>query len=193
MGLWEKHQEKQLVQGCKNHNRIAQKEVFSRLYGKLLATCMRYAEDREEAEDILQVGFIKVFGNIENYKGDGSFEGWIKRIIVNTAIDNYRRKKVSPVLTDSDLTERMGSSLEDEAEDESIYEKIPISHVLEAVQKLSPAYKMVFNLYVMEGHSHNEIAEKLNISIGTSKSNLSKARFNLKKHLTPLIKKYYRD
>lgn len=189
MGLWEKHREMQLVEGCKNHNRIAQKEVFSKLYGRLLSTCMRYAEDREEAEDVLQTGFIKVFGNIENYKGDGSFEGWIKRIVVNTAIDNYRRKKIRPVVTDSDLTDRMGSSLEDEEDEESIYEKIPIAQVMDAVQKLSPAYKMVFNLYVMEGYNHNEIAEMLNISIGTSKSNLSKARFNLKKYLTPLIEK----
>lgn len=189
MGMWEKHEEMQLVEGCKRESRIAQKELFSKLYGRLLSICMRYSDDRDEAEDILQNGFIKVFKSIDNYKGDGSFEGWVKRIVVNTAIDNYRRKKVRPVVTDSDLTDRMGDQLEDELEDESVYEKIPISVVMEAVQKLSPAYKTVFNLYVLEGYNHNEISETLGISVGTSKSNLSKARFNLKKILTPLLER----
>lgn len=189
MGMWEKHEEMQLVEGCKRESRIAQKELFSKLYGRLLSICMRYSDNRDEAEDILQNGFIKVFKSIDNYKGDGSFEGWVKRIVVNTAIDNYRRKKIKPVVTDSELTDRMGNQLEDELEDESIYEKIPISVVMEAVQKLSPAYKTVFNLYVLEGYNHNEISETLGISVGTSKSNLSKARFNLKKILTPLLER----
>ncbi|MDP4963605.1 MAG: RNA polymerase sigma factor [Salibacteraceae bacterium] len=187
--MWQKHEEMQLVEGCKRESRIAQKELFSKLYGRLLSICMRYSDDRDEAEDILQNGFIKVFKSIDNYKGDGSFEGWVKRIIVNTAIDNYRRKKIRPVVTDTELTDRMGDQLEDELEDESVYEKIPISAVMEAVQKLSPAYKTVFNLYVLEGYNHNEISETLGISVGTSKSNLSKARFNLKKILTPLIER----
>jgi RNA polymerase sigma factor (sigma-70 family) len=187
--MWQKHEEMQLVEGCKRESRIAQKELFSKLYGRLLTICMRYSDDRDEAEDILQNGFIKVFKSIDNYKGDGSFEGWVKRIIVNTAIDNYRRKKIRPVVTDTELTDRMGDQLEDELEDESVYEKIPISAVMEAVQKLSPAYKTVFNLYVLEGYNHNEISETLGISVGTSKSNLSKARFNLKKILTPLIER----
>ena len=187
--MWEKFEELQLVEGCKNGNRFAQETVFKALYGRLLSTCMRYADDRDDAEDVLQNGFIKVFKNINNYKGDGSFEGWIKRIIVNTAIDSYRRKKIRPVVTDTDLTDRVGGQMEDELEDESVYEKVPINKVMEAVQKLSPAYKAVFNLYVMEGYNHNEISEALGISVGTSKSNLSKARFNLKKMLTPLIER----
>lgn len=189
MGMWQKNEEMQLVEGCKRESRIAQKELFSKLYGRLLSICMRYSDDRDEAEDILQNGFIKVFKSIDNYKGDGSFEGWVKRIVVNTAIDNYRRKKIRPIVTDTELTDRMGDQLEDELEDESIYEKIPISAVMQAVQKLSPAYKTVFNLYVLEGYNHNEISEMLGISVGTSKSNLSKARFNLKKILTPLIER----
>ena len=122
-------------------------------------------------------------------RGEGSFEGWIKRIVVNTAIDNYRRKKVKPVTVDSELTDRIGAGLEDEDEELSIYERVPIQRVLDAVQELSPVYKMVFNLYVMEGYNHNEIAEMLEISVGTSKSNLSKARLNLRKKLKPLIEK----
>jgi RNA polymerase sigma factor (sigma-70 family) len=189
MGIWYPHEEMQLVEGCKNGSRLAQKDVFNALYRRLMGVCMRYADDNDEAKDILQNGFIKVFKNIENYKGDGSFEGWIKRIVTNTAIDNYRRKKVKPVIVDSELTDRMGYNMEDEVEDDSIYEQIPVSTVLESVQRLSPAYQTVFNLYALEGHSHNEIAEMLDISVGTSKSNLSKARLNLRKMLKPLVDK----
>lgn len=189
MGIWHRHEELQLVEGCKKQDRIAQKEVFAKLHGRLLGICMRYTDNRDEAKDVLQNGFIKVFQGIENYKGDGSFEGWIKRIVVNTAIDNYRRKKVKPVVTNSELTDRLGDEVEDEVEDESIYNQIPVSEVMEAVQKLSPAYRTIFNLYVMEGYNHNEIAEMLDISVGTSKSNLSKARFNLRKMLQPLVDK----
>jgi RNA polymerase sigma factor (sigma-70 family) len=189
MGIWHSHEELQLIEGCKNGSPIAQKEVFNALYRRLLGVCMRYAEDDDEAKDILQNGFIKVFKSIENYKGDGSFEGWIKRIVINTAIDNYRRKKVKPVIVDTDMTDRVGGKLADEVEEDSIYQQIPISKVLDSVQKLSPAYRTVFNLYVLEGYNHNEIAEMLNISVGTSKSNLSKARLNLRKMLKPLVDK----
>lgn len=188
MGIWHPHEEMQLVEGCKKNSRIAQQEIFRKLYGKLLGMCLRYSENQEEAQDVLQNGFIKVFQNIGNYKGDGSFEGWIKRIVVNTAIDNYRRKKTRGVQVNSDLAERVGSHMAEEEDAESIYNQVPVKEVLAAVQKLSPAYQAVFNLYVMEGYSHNEISEMLQISVGTSKSNLSKARLNLQKMLRPLIK-----
>jgi RNA polymerase sigma factor (sigma-70 family) len=189
MGIWHPHEEAQLVEGCKNGSQIAQKQVFDGMRRILFSICLRYADNQDEAQDILQNGFIKVFKNINNFNGDGSFEGWIKRIVVNTAIDNYRRKKVKPVTVDSELTDRIGAGLEDEDEELSIYERVPIQRVLDAVQELSPVYKMVFNLYVMEGYNHNEIAEMLEISVGTSKSNLSKARLNLRKKLKPLIEK----
>jgi len=189
MGIWHPHEEAQLVEGCKNGSQIAQKQVFDGMRRILFSICLRYADNQDEAQDILQNGFIKVFKNINNFNGEGSFEGWIKRIVVNTAIDNYRRKKVKPVTVDSELTDRIGAGLEDEDEELSIYERVPIQRVLDAVQELSPVYKMVFNLYVMEGYNHNEIAEMLEISVGTSKSNLSKARLNLRKKLKPLIEK----
>lgn len=192
MGIWHPHEEMQLIEGCKTGSPAAQKQVFESMYGILLGVCMRYADDDDEAKDILQNGFIKVFKSIENYKGDGSFEGWIKRIVINTAIDNYRRKKVKPVVVDSELTDRLGGELEDE-EDYSIYQDIQVNTVLESVQKLSPAYRTVFNLYVLEGYNHNEIAEMLDISVGTSKSNLSKARLNLRKLLKPLVEKLSQD
>ena len=189
MGIWHLHEEAQLIKGCINGSRKAQEDVFNAMYRRLLGVCVRYAKDDDDAKDILQNGFIKVFKSIENYKGDGSFEGWIKRIVINTAIDSYRRKKVKPVVVDSELTDRVGTNMEDEVEDDSIYQKIPIKVVLDSVQKLSPAYRTVFNLYVLEGYNHNEIAEMLEIGIGTSKSNLSKARLNLRKMLKPLVDK----
>tara|TARA_B110000046_G_scaffold26273_1_gene26175 strand:- start:4 stop:585 length:582 start_codon:yes stop_codon:yes gene_type:complete len=189
MGIWHLHEEAQLIEGCINGSRKAQEDVFNAMYRRLLGVCARYAKDDDDAKDILQNGFIKVFKSIENYKGDGSFEGWIKRIVINTAIDSYRRKKVKPVVVDSELTDRVGTNMEDEVEDDSIYQKIPIKVVLDSVQKLSPAYRTVFNLYVLEGYNHNEIAEMLEIGIGTSKSNLSKARLNLRKMLKPLVDK----
>lgn len=189
MGIWHPHEEAQLIEGCINGSRKAQEDVFNAMYRRLLGVCARYAKDDDDAKDILQNGFIKVFKSIENYKGDGSFEGWIKRIVINTAIDSYRRKKVKPVVVDSELTDRVGTNMEDEVEDDSIYQKIPIKVVLDSVQKLSPAYRTVFNLYVLEGYNHNEIAEMLEIGIGTSKSNLSKARLNLRKMLKPLVDK----
>ncbi len=189
MGIWHPHEEAQLIEGCRNGSRKAQEDVFNAIYRRLLSVCRRYAKDDDEAKDILQNGFIKVFKSVENYKGDGSFEGWIKRIVINTAIDNYRRKKVKPVVVDSEMTDRVGSNMEDEQEDESVYQQIPVNVVLDSVQKLSPAYRTVFNLYVLEGYNHNEIAEMLDISVGTSKSNLSKARLNLRKMLKPLVDK----
>ena len=183
MGIWHPHEEAQLIEGCRNGSRKAQEDVFNAIYRRLLSVCRRYAKDDDEAKDILQNGFIKVFKSVENYKGDGSFEGWIKRIVINTAIDHYRRKKVKPLVVDSEMTDRVGSNMEDEQEDESVYQQIPVNVVLDSVQKLSPAYRTVFNLYVLEGYNHNEIAEMLDISVGTSKSNLSKARLNLRKML----------
>ncbi len=189
MGIWHPHEEAQLIEGCINGSRKAQEDVFNVMYRRLLGVCARYAKDDDDAKDILQTGFIKVFKSIENYKGDGSFEGWIKRIVINTAIDSYRRKKVKPVVVDSEMTDRVGSKMEDEVEDESIYQQIPVKVVLDSVQNLSPAYRAVFNLYVLEGYNHNEIAEMLDIRVGTSKSNLSKARLNLRKMLKPLVDK----
>jgi RNA polymerase sigma factor (sigma-70 family) len=189
MGIWHPHEEAQLIEGCRNGSRKAQEDVFNAMYRRLLSVCRRYAKDDDEAKDILQNGFIKVFKSVENYKGDGSFEGWIKRIVINTAIDHYRRKKVKPLVVDSEMTDRVGSNMEDEQEDESVYQQIPVNVVLDSVQKLSPAYRTVFNLYVLEGYNHNEIAEMLDISVGTSKSNLSKARLNLRKMLKPLVDK----
>lgn len=142
---------------------------------------MRYTNNIDQAEDMLQTGFIKIFRNIHKFEFGGSFEGWMKRIIVNTAIDYYRSKKKDFLLMPEDDTlEKMDLVEDDNPEDEFPYTP---QQVLEAVQMLTPAYKAVFNLYVIEEYTHKEIAEILGISIGTSKSNLLKSKIKLRKIL----------
>ena len=149
----------------------------------MLSVCMRYSTDRDSAEEVLLEGFIKIFDKLEAFNYEGSFEGWIRRIISNTAIDSIRKSKKGPILTDKDEDFKLG------AEDPMVimeeFESIGLKAemALAAIDQLSPAYKSVFNLYVMEDYTHKEIAEILGISEGTSKSNLSKAKVNLQKIL----------
>ncbi len=174
-----------LIRRCAGGDRRAQNEVFRRLYGKMLGTCMRYAGNTDEAKDILQDGFLKVFGNIGNYNGKGSFEGWVRRIMVNTAIDAIRKKRQVFVSVDETDHDWLG----EEENTELAWNRTLVKEterVMEAVQNLSPAYRTVFNLYVIEDYSHKEIAEMLGISEGTSKSNLSKAKAILKRVLKEL-------
>lgn len=176
------------IKGCKDQDKQCQRKVYEFLYSPMFGVCMRYAEDRQEATDILQDGFIKVFEKISLYDDNGSFEGWVRRIIVNTAIDAIRRKK-KEILTDDTSVYQSSESIDpDNSGDENIYKGLSIKDVVEAMQELSPMYRAVFNLYVMDGLTHQEIAEELDISVGTSKSNLSKARANIKAILQSKIK-----
>lgn len=144
---------------------------------------MRYARDRDSAEEMLQEGFIKVFEKLEGFDYKGSFEGWMRRIIANTAIDQIRKSKKNPMLTDNDEDFKLGSEDRIVEQEEADALEIRAEMAMEAIQQLSPAYRAVFNLYVMEEYTHKEIAEILNISEGTSKSNLAKAKMNLQKIL----------
>jgi RNA polymerase sigma-70 factor (ECF subfamily) len=141
---------------------------------------MRYAQDRQEATDILQDGFIKVFDKIGLYDDNGSFEGWVRRIIVNTAIDAIRKRKNEILTDDTGAYQTQDSYYGNEEEEKSAYKGLGVNDVVAAMQQLSPMYQAVFNLYVMDGLTHQEIADELNISVGTSKSNLSKARARIK-------------
>ncbi len=151
---------------------------------------MRYANDLDSGKDLVQEGFIKLFANLEKYKSDGSFEGWVRRIFVNNAIDSFRRKKHREIVPENDYKILNLADEKDEHEflDEE-EETIKPKDVIAAMQQLSPAYKMVFNLYVMENYAHQEIADELGISVGTSKSNLAKARMNMRK----ILKKQFAD
>lgn len=149
----------------------------------MLVVCMRYINDRDTAEEVLQEGFIKIFDKLSGFDYKGSFEGWMKRIMANTAIDSIRKSKKDPLLTDNDEDFKIGgeNTLINQEEIEFLGLKAEIA--LEAIKQLSPAYRAVFNLYVLEEYTHKEIAEILGISEGTSKSNLAKAKLNLQKVL----------
>lgn len=144
---------------------------------------MRYAIDRDSAEEMLQEGFIKIFDKLERFDYQGSFEGWMRRIVANTAIDYIRKSKKNPILTDNDEDFKLGGEDEVVKQEEIELTGIRAEMAMAAIQELSPAYRSVFNLYVMEEYTHKEIAEILGISEGTSKSNLAKAKANLKKIL----------
>ena len=150
----------------------------------MMSVCLRYTKNHDQAKDILQDGFIKVFRNLAKFNRDGSFEGWVRRIMVNTAIDHFRRARHSYLLLGED---RSMDEFEDlaEEEDNEVDETMELkpADVINAMQKLTPAYRTVFNLYVFEEMTHKEIAETLDINIGTSKSNLAKAKNNLKRLL----------
>jgi RNA polymerase sigma-70 factor (ECF subfamily) len=148
---------------------------------KMWGVCLRYCSDYDEAKDVLQEGFIKVFEKINQFESRGSFEGWIRKIMVNTALAQYRRKRYLNI--DSIYT-----GDKDDSSFEHIECNISASELIEIVKELPPQYKLVFNLYAIEGYSHKEIAEMLNISEGTSKSDLSRAREILKKKVAAAYK-----
>ena len=170
-----------IIEGCKKGKRKYQKQLFEKYYGKMMGVCLRYARDEDEAQDMVQNGFIKVFNKLEVYNYTGSFEGWVRRIMVNTAIDLIRKNKNNTYALEEETiipasTEEDGIVLEEE----QIELNIKAKKAVEAIGQLSAGYKMVFNLYVIEGYTHKEIAEYLGISEGTSKSNLAKAKQKLR-------------
>jgi RNA polymerase sigma factor (sigma-70 family) len=176
-----------IIDGCIAGERRSQQRVYELFYGKMMAVCLRYTKNHDQAKDILQDGFIKVFRSMDKFNRAGSFEGWIRRIMVNTAIDYFRRAKNAYLLLGEERSiEDFGDQdEEDTLEDEAAEEVLDLkpADVINAMQKLTPAYRTVFNLYVFEEMTHKEIAEMLGINIGTSKSNLAKAKHNLKKLL----------
>ena len=177
-----------LIDGCLKGDRRSQQAIHKMFYGKMKVVCMRYTRDSDHAMDVLQEGFLKVFNNLEKYTGVGTFEGWMRRIMVNLSIDRYRRLKHDLVLLgEQNDIENWSGGTDDESDDsdenEEIYDITP-EQIIDAMQQLTPAYRTVFNLYVYEDYTHQDIAEALGISVGTSKSNYAKAKKNMKKLLT---------
>jgi RNA polymerase sigma factor (sigma-70 family) len=179
--------EVEIIHGCLKQDRSCQKQLYEGFYGKMMGVCLRYAKNRDEAKDILNEGFMKVFTGLRSYNHTGSFEGWIRRIIVNTAIDHLRKNRQEYLIVNTVYANQVGTTKVEEVDEEDLFRNIRQEDIIQAIQELSPAYRTVFNLYVMEEFTHKEIAEKLDISEGTSKSNLSKAKFNLKKNLSHFI------
>lgn len=180
MDFADKEQVEVLLKKCIKGDSRSQRFLYERFYGKMLAVCYRYARDHDEAQDIAHEGFIRVFKKLEGFKNTGSLEGWIRRIIVNNAIDYVRAKK--KLVFDNENETVLGNIYDEDYDliDVNEVKKIKAELITELIQKLSPAYKTVFSLYVLEDYSHKDIANALGISVGTSKSNLAKAKMKLR-------------
>ena len=171
----------EIIKACLKGNRIAQNRLYQLFADKMFGVCLRYADNEDEAKDILQDGFIKVFVNLKQFNNKGSFEGWIRRIVVNTALEKFRDKNyLFAVNMETDYDPNKNKY-------DHILSELSAKDLMKLIQDLSPQYRAVFNLYAVEGYSHKEICKMLNIKEGTSKSNLSRAREILKEK----VKKYY--
>lgn len=162
--------EEELIKQCLKNDQRAQRMLFDMFSPKMMSVCMRYASNRDEAEDILQDGFVKVFSKLNLYKGDGSFEGWIRRTIINTALDQIRRTKKN--IIDVDLSEADYLA----GEDEKVVSRLRTEEVMQIIQNMPDGYRTVFNLFAIEGYSHKEIADELGVTESTSKTQYKKAR-----------------
>lgn len=167
----------ELIRKCINNDAYAQELLYRRFAPKMYGVCLRYAKHKEEAADILQDGFIRVFTNLKNYRGEGSFEGWIRRIIVNTAINHYKSNVRH--MRDLNIDDvNIGGNVNNDA-----ISKITTEELLKLVQELPEGFRMVFNMYVIEGYDHKEIAQMLGVTESTSKSQLHRAKAALQKKL----------
>jgi RNA polymerase sigma-70 factor (ECF subfamily) len=163
----------ELLEGCRKGQRKSQELLYNMLSSRMLGVCMRYAKDSFEAEDMLQLGFVKLFSKIGGFRNEGSFEGWVRRIMVNTAIEVYRKNQRMLNIVDID-------EVYDEPQTTFDMNGLEVRDLMKLIGELSTGYRLVFNMYVMEGFSHREIAEQLGITEGASKSQLSRARAILK-------------
>lgn len=181
------------IRGCSLNNRDSQKKIFSSYYGYAMSVCSRYTNKQEDATEILNDGFLKIFKEIHRFTPAytdviSSFKGWLRKIMIYTAIDHNR--KYYKYETATSFSDKM---IETPDIQENVLDKISYDEIIKSIRNLTPAYRTILNLYIIEGFSHNEIAERLGIAIGTSKSNLSKAKIQLQKilfnsHKTVLIK-----
>ncbi len=170
---------KEIITLCQNNDRKAQRELYEYISPKLYGSCLRYAPNEAEAQDILQESFITIFKKIEQFKFNGSFEGWCKRIAVNTALQRYRGVKVYDLVNEDQIEDLETANVEE-------YTDVSLDELLQMVQQLPDRYRLVFTMYVMDGYNHNEIAKMMEISVGTSKSNLARAR----KHLQTMVRSW---
>ena len=175
--------EEQLIRACINEDAASQKEVFVRFSNRMLGVCNRYARSKADAEDILQDAFIKVFDKMHQFKFEGSFEGWIRKIVVNTALKKYTVQRYEKEVSSHEINDQNESVMEPSA-----YSHLSQKELLSLINKLPDGYRIIFNLHVIEGYQHDEIADMLGIQAGTSRSQLVKARSMLQKKITELQK-----
>ncbi len=174
------YSEEDLLTGCLKNEAKPQAEFYRRFAPKMYGVCLRFANSKLEADDILQEGFIKVFINLKTFRQEGSLEGWVRRTIINTAINLYKKNAKHQNLVEIDRTEIVFD------QDETIVDKLSLDELLLLIHELPVGYRMVFNLYVIEGYSHKEISHLLEISENTSKSQLSRARQALQRKILDL-------
>ena len=165
-----------LLHGCRNGNRKSQELLYKQCYGYAMSVCLRYTRTRDEAIEVLNDGFLKVFTKTEKYDPGKSFKGWLRRIMINSALDHYRRQAKHYFHEDVEAAADVHAT-------DTVLGHLAHNELIELVQRLSPAYRLVFNLYVIDGFAHEEIAQQLGISVGTSKSNLARAREQLRNML----------
>jgi len=184
MFLEHKYTINDLVKRCKAGERKAQELLYKQLAAKMMGVCMRYATDRMEAEDMLQNGFIRVFQMINDFRGDGAFEGWVRRVMVHSSIEYYRKHhKMMQVVDLDEVNEPSVNPLASA--------NLDAKDLMALIQQLAPGYRIVFNLYAIEGYSHKEIGEIVGITEGASKSQLSRARSILKERILKTEGKQY--
>lgn len=171
------YSEEDLINRCLNNEARAQEDFYKRFAPKMYGVCMRFAKNQMEADDILQEGFIKVFTNLRSFRGEGSLEGWVRKTIVNTAINLYKKNLKHQKDTDIEQAEVVQNF------EQSSLDKISVQELMDIIRDLPTGYRVVFNLNVIEGYSHKEISQLLEISENTSKSQLSRARQALQKKL----------
>jgi len=178
--------ELQIIAGCKEQKREAQKMLYDKYARRMYSICLRYSSDTDAAQDLLQDGFMKVFAGIVTFQDRGSFEGWLKRIFINLALENIRKKR-SMILASDDV-QNIPDIVDESTEDKQMYE-ISETDLLKMIQELPKGYATVFNLYAIEEYSHKEIAEALGINEGTSRSQYVRARQLLQEK----VKQYIND
>ncbi|MFZ4521664.1 MAG: RNA polymerase sigma factor [Bacteroidales bacterium] len=173
-----------IIEGCIAGKRSAQSALYRKYAAVMLALCLRYAQNHDEAEDILQEAFLKIFQNITSYRKEGSFEGWMKRIMINHALNYYRKNRKLPFL--EDIAGINETEIVESEEQQALHAPVSAEKLTALIQMLPPGYRMVFNMYVFEEYSHKEISRELSISENTSKTQLLKARRMLRKKLDEL-------
>ena len=164
----------ELIERCKSKDAKAQSQLYKQYASKLFSLCLKYSRNYVEAEDHLQDAFVSILNKIDQYQSKGSFEGWMKRVVINTALQSYRQAGVFDII-DEQAVEDITVTIKNE--------DVDLDFLLKIIQDLPDRYRLVFNLYVLDGYSHNEISELLSISTGTSKSNLARARLILKQKI----------
>lgn len=160
----------QLIRGCLDGNKNAQKQFYEHFAPKMMGVCLRYADDVKMAEDFLQEGFIKVFTNLRNYRSEGSVEAWVRRIVVNTALEMLRKNDALKYSVDIETVYSVSNAFPD------AFKQLAMAELLETIQAMPPGFRTVFNLFAVEGYTHKEVAVMLNITVGTSKSQYARAK-----------------